>query len=232
MEAVACALRLRIRGLESPAFVGAMFCAEGGIGGLISLNPKIRESGRRRFTIAHEIGHYALLHNLGEDSVCTLRDIGRWRKDSSKERAADIFAAELLLPEQEVQCIVSESGVTIKTAEHIKSTFDVSLTAAAFRCVELTKEECAFVVTVKGVVKYYEPSASWSYRILTKRAPAKSTMARELLDNPATLELCGTVSAEAWVRESGYMEQGAELWEQSTYQIGYNTILSFLTVLS
>ncbi len=232
IETVARALQLNIRSMKSPAFIGATFRGGDGIGGFIVINPGIRESGRKRFTIAHEVGHYVLLHNLGAPSICSLGDVGTWRRDSSIERAADIFAAELLLPEQEVRSIVCEQGVTIRTAELIKNTFDASLTAAAFRCVELTQQECAFVVTVNGVVKYYEPSASWSYRILTKRAPAKSTMARELLDNPATLELCGMVSVGAWVKESGYIEQGVELWEHSIYQIGYNTILSFLTVLN
>lgn len=232
IETVARALQLKIRSMKSSAFIGATFRDWDGIGGLIIVNPEIRESGRKRFTIAHEIGHYVLLHNLGAPSVCSLGDVGTWRRDSSIERAADLFAAELLLPEQEVRSIVCKHGVTIKAAELIKNTFDTSLTAAAFRCVELTQEECAFVVTVNGVVKYYEPSASWSYRILTKRASAKSTMARALLDNPATLELCGTVSAGGWVKETGYKEQGAELWEHSIYQIRYNTILSFLTVLS
>jgi len=133
------------------------------------------------------------------------------------ERSADIFATELLLPEQEVRRIVSEHAVTIQTAERIKSTFDVSLTAAALRCVELTEEECALVVTVNGVVKYYEPSASWSYRITTRRAPPENTMARELMDYPITRESYGIVSARVWARESRHLDLEAELWEQSIY---------------
>jgi hypothetical protein len=218
--------------MKSPAFIGATFRARDGIGGLIVVNPDIRESGRKRFTIAHEIGHYVLLHNLGAPSLCSLGDVGTWRRDASVERAADIFATELLLPEQEVRRIVSEQAVTIQTAERIKSIFDVSLTAAAFRCVEVTEEECALVVTVNGVVKYYEPSASWNYRIVTKRAPPKSTMARELVDDPIRRELYGIVPARVWARESRHLDLEAELWEQSIYQVGYNTILSFLTVLS
>jgi len=232
LEAVAGALRLRIRGVNSTGFVGAMFPAEDGIGGLISVNAQIRESGRKRFTIAHEIGHYVLPVNLVAPSVCSLTDVGTWGSANRFERAADIFATELLLPGQEVQRIVSENGVTITSAELIKSAFDVSFTAAAYRCVELTKDESALVVSVKGVVKRYKPSASWRYRIFTNCALGRYTMARELLHHPGTRELCGTVSPREWASEGKYTEQSAELWEESTYQIGYGTILSFLTVLN
>jgi Zn-dependent peptidase ImmA (M78 family) len=232
LEAVAGALRLRIRGVNSTGFVGAMFPAEDGVGGLISFNGKIRESGRKRFTMAHEIGHYVLPDNFLAPSVCSSTDVGTWSSDNSLERAADIFATELLLPGEEVQRIVSENGVTITSAELIKSTFDVSFTAAAYRCVELTKDESALVVTVNGVIKHYKPSTSWRYRVFTNCALARYTMARELHDNPGTRELCGIVSAREWASESKYMEQGAKLWEESMYQIGYNTILSFLTVLN
>ncbi len=218
--------------MRSRAFIGASVRGDDGIGGLIVVDPEIRESGRKRFTIAHEIAHYVLLHNLGGPSVCSYMDVGTWRRDSRIERAADRFAAELLLPEQAVRSIVGEHGVTLKTAELIKNTFDASLTAAALRCVELTDEECAFVVTVKGVVKYYEPSASWSYRIPIKRPPAKGTMARELSDNPIRRELYDIVPARVWARESRSLDLETELWEQSIYQVGYDTILSFLTVLS
>jgi Zn-dependent peptidase ImmA (M78 family) len=52
-----------------------MFPTEQGVGGLICV-AKIRESGRRRFTIAHEIGHYMLLDKSVAPSVCSLK--GRW----------------------------------------------------------------------------------------------------------------------------------------------------------
>jgi hypothetical protein len=218
--------------VNSTGFVGAMFPAEDGVGGLISFNAKIRESGRKRFTIAHEIGHYVLPDNLAAPSVCSLTDVGTWSSDNRSERAADIFAAELLLPEQEVQRIVSENGVTINSAELIKSTFDVSLTAAAYRCVEVTKDESALVVTVNGVVKHYKSSSSWKYPIFTNRAPGPDTIARKLFENPEILESCGIVSSTAWAGDGRYTDPDDKLWEESVYQIGYGTILSFLTILT
>jgi hypothetical protein len=230
VEAVARALQLRIGRVSTTGFVGAMFPGEEGVGGLININGGFRED-RQRFTIAHEIGHYMLLDNKVAPSVCSFEDVGTWRSDSRKERAADIFAAELLLPDQEVRSLISAQAITFRTAELIKNTYNVSFTAAAYRCVELSNDECALVVTVKGVVKHYKPSTSWGYEIRTNRAPRRGTEARRLLDHPGEVESCAIVSAREWARERAYTDLDVQLWEESISQIGYNTILSFLTVL-
>ncbi len=72
---------------------------------------------RRLFTIAHELGHY-LLHNYegfhfdGVDNGFQLR----FRDDRSKdgtdldEREANLFAAELLMPEEFLQADIKELG--------------------------------------------------------------------------------------------------------------------------
>src|SRR6185369_12396617 len=55
-------------------------------------------SGRKRFTIAHEIGHF-ILHPLEEqDRQHSRRDFEVFH-DAGEEAEANIFAAELLMPE-------------------------------------------------------------------------------------------------------------------------------------
>lgn len=56
---------------------------------------------RRRFTIAHELGHYFLHHNH-EESV-EITTVSFRGKSNSAEREADLFAAELLMPENMVR---------------------------------------------------------------------------------------------------------------------------------
>jgi len=63
-------------------------------------------SGRRRFTIAHEIGHFVLHQERcspGHDGA--VGEAGR-----IEEREADAFAAELLMPEHLVREAVRENG--------------------------------------------------------------------------------------------------------------------------
>ena len=54
---------------------------------------------RRRFTIAHEIGHH-LLHSDGATVMCRPIDVGQADDTNrAREREANRFAAELLMPE-------------------------------------------------------------------------------------------------------------------------------------
>ena len=56
---------------------------------------------RQRFTIAHELGHW-ICHARTAPSYCRLRDLTE-DTDRSLEREANVFAAELLLPEPAVR---------------------------------------------------------------------------------------------------------------------------------
>jgi len=81
---------------------------------------------RRRFTIAHEIGHY-VLHESGPryERGGSVNEAARWR-----EREADTFAAELLMPEHMVRHAVLEEGAD---ARRLADRFEVSVQAMSIR---------------------------------------------------------------------------------------------------
>ena len=83
---------------------------------------------RRRFTIAHEIGHYVLGHgNSFRDPVS---HFSRTSYDY-KEAQANRFAAELLMPEIAVNFVIRKRGVT--KLRKLAEIFDVSQVAMDYR---------------------------------------------------------------------------------------------------
>lgn len=81
---------------------------------------------RRRFTLAHEIGHLILSEFLGGKAPC--------HKDSQLEDACDAVAAELLMPVGEVVPLVRNQGApSPERLKVIADYFGVSLPAAARR---------------------------------------------------------------------------------------------------
>jgi hypothetical protein len=88
---------------------------------------------RFRFTIAHEIGHW-VCHCLEgrapnlEPSYCRPVDLTE-AADKTLEREANVFAAELLLPEPAVRTVWNELGDVATCAAR----FDVSPTAMQWR---------------------------------------------------------------------------------------------------
>ena len=83
---------------------------------------------RRRFTIAHEMGH-AFFAKLGNQ----LPHAG-----SEVERLCDGFAAEILMP-KEVFLEHVERGLTIELLFELRRIFEVSLSALAHRCFQLKR---------------------------------------------------------------------------------------------
>lgn len=84
----------------------------------------VKSSGRRRFTLAHEIGHILLQHT---------------ESGPRQEYEADIFAAQLLLPRIFAWEIFKSSGFSVSVRE-LAVIFGVSAAVAENRLRTLTKE--------------------------------------------------------------------------------------------
>jgi Zn-dependent peptidase ImmA (M78 family) len=86
---------------------------------------------RFRFTVAHELGHW-VCHVLGrpdpEPTYCRAVDISQ-DADRSLEREANVFAAELLMPERALRAVWADLG----DVETCARRFDVSPTAMHWR---------------------------------------------------------------------------------------------------
>jgi hypothetical protein len=88
--------------------------------------------GRRRFTLAHEIGHLLLVPVAGfpkDSSACG--------EDRELERLCDVAATELLLPESHVSAYFSNHPRSARSIVHLAEQFQVSIQAASIRTVEL-----------------------------------------------------------------------------------------------
>ncbi len=84
------------------------------------------DSGRRRFTIAHEIGHFVLHpERCRPERGGGVNEAGRM-----EEREADTFAAELLMPEHLVRDAVREQGLDVA---RLADRFEVSRKAMQTR---------------------------------------------------------------------------------------------------
>ena len=217
-------LGLRLRQVPAAGFDGALLRVAGSPEGIIVVRESIPEPESKRFTIAHEIGHYVLPGHETDCSVCTERDVRLSRKNTDRlEREANKFAAELLLPAATLSPIVSERGLSLKTCKFVSKLFQTSLTVAAIRCVEVSEHEAAFIETRNAVVWSFERSRSWKNHIGWGREIGSGTLVRQLSVGGDT-EKKGRVPAVEWIWEV----TGATLMEESMLMPNYGTVLSLL----
>jgi Zn-dependent peptidase ImmA (M78 family) len=91
---------------------------------------------RKRFSVAHELGHWK--YHRGRILVCRSDEIGRSGQNyPTAERAADLYAAQLLMPPYIFDPIArTHPKLTFQTVSTLSDLFDTSVTATAIRLVE------------------------------------------------------------------------------------------------
>ena len=118
VEEAARRLGLDIEEIRMSGSVAGMLIREEPKRWLIVLNSKINHPGRRRFTIAHELGHWVMHRPRLKETSLELD--GQW------EREANEFASHLLMPPD-----LLEEQVRLFGLSHLERHFDVSTAAAA-----------------------------------------------------------------------------------------------------
>lgn len=117
---------------------------------LIVINTQTEPETRRRFSLAHEIGHIELHPDVNQLALCTMKNLFWYNQVRPEEREADLFATELLMPEPWFQPRCDESEPSFELIEHLAGDFNTSLTATAIRYIEFCPYTCALVGSRNG----------------------------------------------------------------------------------
>jgi Zn-dependent peptidase ImmA (M78 family) len=115
---------------------------------LIVYNSAIRSEGRKRFTIAHEFGHYILHRRIQDRFECGGDDIETGDgNERDIEAEADKFASTLLMPLDDFRKQVDGQPVSFDLLGHCAERYGVSLTAAALRWTEIAEKRAVLVAS-------------------------------------------------------------------------------------
>lgn len=112
---------------------------------------------RKRFTVAHELGHFCIPTHAKRALLCVSPELSRSNTEKAAEREANDFAAELLLPRLGVQPMIAHGAIDLTRAGQVADAYDVSTVSAALRMCELTRERSA-------VLYYRDGTLRWAFR--------------------------------------------------------------------
>ena len=151
----------RVEEADIPGVEGALLRLRGGKGWAIAYNGEGRSAGRVNFTIAHELGHYAMHRALLPDGVrCLEGDIaGDAARLTAIEREANAFATGLLIPIADLRRRISPDAEPGR--EQLLACVDrygVSLTTLALRWLSLTDRAAMVVLVREGFVVWARSS--------------------------------------------------------------------------
>ena len=114
---------------------------------------------RRRFTIAHELGHF-ILHRASQPSFLCDKESIYSGIDNLKqiEREADDFASNLLMPGDMLRDRIAGKRIDFHLIGDLAKEFGVSLESMSIRIVKYTEQRAMLVYWDHGFLKYQWPS--------------------------------------------------------------------------
>lgn len=196
--------------------------------GAIRVRAGVGDIGRRRFSIAHELGHWEL-HEESQWLACSAADLRDYKK-SPEEAEANTFAAELLMPTCHVRERCEKSSPSLELVKTIADEFQVSLTAAGIRVVQLTKQECILVASKDRKVSWWVPKGDrFGVWLRQGQALSRKSLAWHAFDGSVRMDEVEDIPTDAWFPDRpNSAEFGVS--EQSMLLPRYATVLTLLTI--
>lgn len=228
IEAIALGLGLRIEEVPVRAFEGGLLRIKEANAGTILISNSIRDAGRRRFTLAHELGHYLLPNHGRGEGYCRGQKLDSWGSSLSRmEREANEFAAEVLMPAPLISDLLAAEP-DYASASKISQRCESSLSASAYRLAELTSHRFAVIWSENGQVKWSKGSKEFQAEFRVRHdACDHSTLAAKCFAGKEVPMGYDLVKADSWLYE-GNLCSGAELLEHSISIPAYNAVITFL----
>lgn len=203
-----------IKEFETDKFEGTLVIKDGD--GAIGLRKGLR-SGRRNFTLGHEIGHFLIPnHRFQRTSfACATVDMrrersnGNWAARPVEERIeveANEFSAALLIPAIEFQKERRRLGsCDVSHIRRLAELFDVSQEMMAKIYVNSAEEKVAIITSHKGQVKRVIPKEGFPYLGLRKDVPIPTGALTRSFSPPAndTISELQEMPTHTWLERAG-----------------------------
>lgn len=198
--------------------------------GLITLNKNIVDKGQRIFTIAHEMGHYFIERNRPEWlRGCKAEDLSSYKSVKRNEENANIFAAELLMPRPWFNDYIIKRDINFELIKEIANHFNVSLSAAAFRYVNIGKYPTAVIYSKDGVVKWSAFHDYFPFKFIPPGYKIRKETTVYDFFTGKTMQTCDDlIPAKVWFAEDYKSKESTYFYEQSVAMPSYNAVLTLL----
>ncbi len=194
---------------------------------IITVNSRVPERGRKRFAIAHELGHFEL-HSDSQLVICSEEDMFAWNESKEQEIEANEFASCILMPEEIFSRYIKREAPNMDRVSELSGEFRTTLTATAIRYVQLSSEPCAMAVSSNGVIKWYKKSDSFGFHLKVKEKLSQATYASDFFDGSELPTKPRKVPAAAWI--AGDIDPEGEIIEHSVALKSYSVVLSLLWI--
>lgn len=196
---------------------------------IIIINSDITYGPKRKFVLAHEIGHF-LLHNNIRIFICDDNDFHDWNRKNREETEANEFAAELLIPQSVLRDKTSGMQPEMSLLKEIARSFGTSVTATLYQFVVNGPVPCCIVFSRNGRIEWFKESSDFNIGYINTSVDVPSqSVAHDYYKKGAKYDEKEVVLATTWYHGQN-VKSDLYLYEQCHYLDSLNAVLSLLWV--
>lgn len=202
---------------------------------IITVSSTIDDPHRRRFSIAHELGHLEMHRRENKVALCTNDDLDDWatrRSNMNLEQEANEFASALLMPDKFFTPLCEDREPSLDLIADLAEKFNTSLTATALRFTYFAIDACAIVYSKDGRIKWFQGSNEFyelGFFVDVRSKLDPDTMAARYFQGLSLPERQRNVPASTWL-VSGNYQRTALIREQSWPMPSYHSVISLLWI--
>ena len=141
---------------------------------------KSLSDNRKKFTIAHELGHFNIPWHSELMFGCDISEMDFKKDYGPREQEANFFAAELLMPTDTFKSDFS-GYINYTEVSGLAQKYEVSFQASLNRCIDLAKEDCMIVCSANRNVKWFKATEDFPLFLRLGKIN-KMSVADELFD--------------------------------------------------
>jgi hypothetical protein len=223
-----------IKTLEADGFEGGLMMFADRSSGTILVN-KGASWRRRRFTVAHELGHFLLPWHTPRDGQtfrCSKKDMAVFRTQPGGDRYVEMeaqanrFAAGILMPAVPFRAdLRARRHFEVSHIVELADRYDVSKEACSRRCAELHDDAIAVVVSKDGVFQRAYRGADFPRLAVSSGDPLPSaSVARRATLAPEQVSGWNELAADHWLDKARGTLCEQALGQQGGFRL---TLLTF-----
>lgn len=228
IEVVASACGIEgFRTLSTEGFEGGLIQNEEKTRGYVLLKEGTRPD-RRRFTVAHELGHFVNPYHFApkhtDQLLCTKQYLAASGTTSDPRMAIEIqaneFAANLLMPEKQLRSVSNLWGSPqIQAILDLQALCNVSKEAASRRFLDLHGDPCAVVFSQAGKVRYALSRGGFPYIDLKQGHPIpRDSLTKLFTGAPGDISEQEETEPDLWIGSGE--ARNWDMWEEVLIQEG------------
>lgn len=132
---------------------------------IVSINSQIPYAPKKRFVVAHELGHLLLHKNTLPVFSCDESSFMDWYQSSSFETQANEFAAEVLMPRSLfIEQAKKSKKFDFNLLRNLATYFQTSITSTVIKFISHGTYPIAVVYSVDGTIKWQQFSPDFIFK--------------------------------------------------------------------